>query len=240
MIRSLLVRGMLTGILAGLIVFAFARLVGEPEVDRAIAFETAQDQSKGEAAETPIVTRPTQKGLGLLTGTIVYSIALGGIFGLVFAYAQGRYAITEPRPLAALIALLGWLSIVLIPTLKYPANPPAVGDPATIGIRTAAYFLLIALSLATLTLPFQLNRRLTPHLGTWNAAISASAIYVLLVAILYKLLPVIDEVPKDFPATLLWRFRIASWGMQAVLFATIGLIFGFLTERDQNTHRQEA
>ena len=60
MARSLLVRGMLVGLLAGLLAFAFARWVGEPEVERAIAFETLMDQAKGEAPEPEMVSRQTQ------------------------------------------------------------------------------------------------------------------------------------------------------------------------------------
>src|SRR6202034_1804642 len=90
MTRTLLLRGMLVGLVAGLIVFAFARWIGEPQVDRAIAFETSMDQAKGEAPEPEMVSRKIQSGLGLLTGAVVYSTALGGIFGIVFAFARGR------------------------------------------------------------------------------------------------------------------------------------------------------
>ena len=42
MVGSLLVRGMLVGIIAGLLAFGFARVFGEPPVDHAIAFEEQQ------------------------------------------------------------------------------------------------------------------------------------------------------------------------------------------------------
>src|ERR1700759_2229167 len=144
MTRTLLLRGMLAGFVAGLFVFAFARWIGEPQVDRAIAFETSMDHAKGETPEPEIVSRKIQKSLGLLTGAVVYSTALGGIFGLVFAYGRGRLSLARPRVFAALLAAIGFITIVLVPSLKYPANPPSVGNPETIGVRTGAYFLLIA------------------------------------------------------------------------------------------------
>jgi hypothetical protein len=49
---------MLVGIVAGLLVFAFARLIGEPQVERAIAFETSMDQAKGEALTLPSESVP--------------------------------------------------------------------------------------------------------------------------------------------------------------------------------------
>src|ERR1700722_19702248 len=117
MARTLLLRGMLVGLMAGLVVFAFARLFGEPQVDRAIAFETSMDRAKGEPPEPEMVSRKIQKSFGLLTGVVVYGIALGGIFGLVFAYARGRLSQSEPRVLSALVAGIGFVTIVLTPSL---------------------------------------------------------------------------------------------------------------------------
>jgi predicted cobalt transporter CbtA len=61
------------------------------------------------------------------------------------------------------------------------------------------------------------------------------------VALAYVALPGVDEVAGGFPATLLWRFRLASLGTQAVLWTTMGLLFGALTERSlQERRRQQA
>src|SRR5262245_2836795 len=90
MVRSLLIRGMLAGFVAGLLVFGFASVFGEPLVDRAIAFESAMDEAKAgshasmsmpvEAAEPELVSREIQGTIGLLTGVTVYSTAFGGLF----------------------------------------------------------------------------------------------------------------------------------------------------------------
>ncbi len=89
MTRTLLLRGMLAGFAAGLVIFAFARWTAEPQVDRAIGFEASMDQAKGESPEPEMVSRKIQRGIGLLTGAVVYSSALGGIFGLVFGARWG-------------------------------------------------------------------------------------------------------------------------------------------------------
>jgi predicted cobalt transporter CbtA len=235
MTRTLLLRGMLVGVIAGLFVFAFARWAGEPQVDRAIAFEASMDQAKGEAPEPEMVSRKIQKSIGLLTGSVMFATALGGIFGLVFAYARGRLSLARPRVLAALIASMGFLTIVLVPSLKYPANPPSVGNPETIGVRTGAYFLLITISVMAMVLSVQLKRRLSKTLDGWNAALLSGLLFVVLVGIAAHFLPPIDEVPVGFPATLLWKFRIASWATHAVLWSVLGLLFGWLTERSEST-----
>src|ERR1700733_3020960 len=223
---------MLVGIIAGLFAFAFARWIGEPQVERAIAFETSMDQAKGEAPEPEMVSRKVQKGFGLLTGVVVYGAAIGGIFGLVFAFAQGRIGITHPRALSAFLAGMGFVAIVLVPTLKYPANPPSVGNPETIGVRTAGYFLIIAFSVAAMVLALQLQRRFSIRFGAWNSSLLAAALFLVIMSIVAYVLPVVDEVPAGFPVTLMWRFRVASLGIQAVMWATLGILFGWLTERD--------
>jgi hypothetical protein len=73
MIGTLLFRGMLVGVLARLLTFGFARIFGEPQVDRAIAFEEQMSQARSELPEPELVSRETQAGLGLFTGVIVYS-----------------------------------------------------------------------------------------------------------------------------------------------------------------------
>jgi hypothetical protein len=204
MARSLLVRGMLVGLLAGLLAFAFARWVGEPEVERAIAIETRMDQARGEAPEPEMVSRKVQKSVGLLAGVVVYGTAIGGLFGLAFAFAYGRMGITHPRTLSAVLAAMGFVAIVLIPTLKYPANPPSVGNPETIGVRTAAFFLLVIFSVAAMVLALQVRRGLSIRLGVWNSSLLAGALFLLIMAIVCHAFPVVDEVPAGFPVTLMW------------------------------------
>jgi len=164
MVGALLTRGMLVGILAGMLSFGFLKLVGEPPVDRAIAFETAMDEAidkakadgamaKGmampkEEAEPELVSRTVQSGIGLFTGVAVYNTAFGGLFALVFAFAYRRMGDFDPRTTSALLAISGLVAVYIVPNLKYPANPPSVGDPETIGMRTGLYFAMIAISLA--------------------------------------------------------------------------------------------
>jgi len=237
MTRSLLIRGMVVGILAGLLAFVSAHWLGEPQVDRAIAFETAADQAKGNAPDPEVFTRHIQKTAGLLTGTVTFGAALGGIFGLVFAFSYGRFGPTRPRALSAFLASIGFVAIAFVPSLKYPANPPAVGNPETIGIRTGSFFLMMLISVMTMVLSINLSRYTMRRFGGWNGALLSAAAFILVVSILACFLPAIDEVPSGFPADLLWRFRLAAWLLQAVLWASIGLLFGWLTERDARWSR---
>jgi predicted cobalt transporter CbtA len=223
---------MLVGVVAGLLVFAFARWIGEPQVERAIAFETAADRAKGEAPEPEMVSRRVQKSAGLLTGTVVFGAAVGGLFGLVFAFAYGRIGEMGPRALSAVLAALGYVAVVLVPNLKYPANPPAVGSAETIGVRTGAYFLLIAVSIAAMVFSLQMRRGFAKRFGEWNGSLLAAALFVVVVGVVAHCMPAVDEVPAGFPVTLMWKFRVAALEIQAVLWGTLGLGFGWLTERE--------
>jgi predicted cobalt transporter CbtA len=127
---------------------------------------------------------------------------------------------------------MGFVAIVLIPTLKYPANPPSVGNPDTIGVRTGAFFLLIVFSIAAMVLALQVRRSVSMRLGIWNSSLLASALFLLIMGIVSYALPVVDEVPAGFPVTLMWRFRVAALGIQGIMWATLGIVFGWLTERD--------
>jgi predicted cobalt transporter CbtA len=84
-----------------------------------------------------------------------------------------------------------------------------------------------------MALSLQLGRRLTRRFGVWNSSLLAAFIFVLLTTTFCGFLPTIDEVPPAFPAGLLWKFRLAAWGTQLMLWSTLGLLFGWLTEREQ-------
>jgi hypothetical protein len=135
------------------------------------------------------------------------------------------------------LASIGFVTVAFVLSLKYPANPPAIGNPATIGIRTGAYVLMVAISIAATVLCLQFSSRLTRRFGLWNGSLLVAAIFVVLVSVLARMLAVIDEVPAGFPADVLWNFRLASWGIQVVLWGLLGLLFGWLTERDRRWPR---
>ncbi|MER5211711.1 CbtA family protein [Streptomyces sp. NPDC002838] len=227
-VRTLLVRGMLAGAGAGVLAFVFAFLVGEGPVDAAIAFEEANSHEHG---GEELVSRSAQSTAGLATGVLVFGVAIGGIAALAFCFALGRIGRFGARATAGLTALAGFLLVYLVPILKYPANPPAVGNPDTLDKRTVLFVLMIALSVLLGIAAVLLGRRLAPAWGNWNASIAAGVAFVAAVTVAMVVLPHGDNTPKGFPATDLWEFRLASIGVQAVLWSAFGLLFGFLAER---------
>jgi hypothetical protein len=231
MLRNLLICGLIAGLCGGLLATGFARVVGESSVDRAIAFESAKAKAAGGHEEAPIVSRTLQKSFGLLTAAVVYGLSLGGLFGLAFAVVYGRVGRASPARTSILLAAFAFVTIYLVPFVKYPANPPSVGDPDTIGKRTALYLIMILISLLAAVAAVRLRGLLAERWSASTATLLAGGGYLLVVVVAGWALPPVQEVPKAFPAVTLYQFREASIGMQAVLWTTIGLVFAGTAQR---------
>lgn len=233
MIRSLLVRGMLVGLAAGMLAFPVAYAIGEPPVQAAIDFEqrTAAAPAPGAAAESEVVARGTQRTLGLLTALAVMGVALGGLFALVFAWAYGRIGAIGARATAGALALAAYLTVIVVPFTKYPAAPPATGAPESLGTRTGLFVAMICIAVVAAVAALRIRRELLQRLGSWNATIAASAGFVALIVFAQVILPGVESPPAGFPADVLWDFRVASLAISATLWVAIGLGFGASAER---------
>ena len=227
MVSTYLRRGLAAGLLAGLLAGLFAYLVGEPLLDRAIAFEEA---SAGHEHGEEVFSRQTQK-VGLFFATGLFGTTVGGIFGLVFAFFRGRLAAEGDLRRSLYLTAALFAGAFAIPFLKYPANPPSVGDPSTIGARTAAYFTLLALSLLAVLAAWLAARGLRERgVDATKRRAMVGAGLLAVVAILFLILPPAASA-GGFPAGLLWGFRLSSFGTQLVFWAGLGALFGLLCER---------
>jgi predicted cobalt transporter CbtA len=239
MIAPYLRRGMAAGLLAGLLAGLFAFAFGEPSVEAAIQIEEAAASSHdhGEAAagghshEEEIVSRSTQSGVGLFFTMGLFGVTVGGLFGVAYAFFRGRLASTSEWTRSLSLAGAIFAGVFLIPFLKYPANPPTGGDPATIGDRTTAYLAMVALSLLVVLAAWYVARVLRDR-GT-SAPVRQLAVglgVAVAVGALFFVLPASPD-PGDFPSGLLWNFRLASLGTQVVFWAGLAAAFGLLCER---------
>jgi hypothetical protein len=238
-----LIRGLLAGLIAGLAAFAVAYTVGEPQVNDAIALEEAgtsadaahHDHAADAAPEKDHVTkisRPVQSTWGLLTGTLAIGVAMGGVTALAAAFALGRIGSLKPTQTTALVALLGFVAVGLVPFLKYPATPPAAGSAETIGDRTSLYFGFLALSVVMVIVETifaaSLLRRGT---SVFVATVAPAFGFLVIIGLAAASFPTVNEV-GDFPAAdTLWFFRRASILTTAALWATIGVILTGLIGR---------
>lgn len=221
--RDFLVRGLLAGLFAGLVAFGVGYFLGEPWVNAAIALE---ESAHGGGEE--LIPRSLQSTAGLLTGTMVAGVTLGGLVGVISALALGRLGRLGVRGVSVFLAAVGFVSLSLLPFLAYPPNPPAVGLADTIGTRTALYFILVAISIIAAVTAVLVGRKLANRVGGWYATLAAIAGYLVVTVAAIALLPTYNEVPIGFPATVLYEFRMASLITQLALWGSIAVILGEL------------
>lgn len=252
--KQIIWRGLLAGAVAGVLAFVFARIFVEPRIERAVryeegvgaaheAVEAAAGHAHSHGAEGGGITRAVQMNIGLGLGVLAFSVAIGALFAVVFAVAYGRVGDISARLLSLYVAGGMLLSLYVVPSLKYPASPPALSLDETIRQRTLLYLLLVAVSAALLVGAVYLGRQLVARLGTWNAALAAAGAYVAAVAVVMLALPGISETPgplvddagaivyEGFPADVLYEFRLYSLGTQVVMYATIAVVFAALVSR---------
>ncbi|MFL6090673.1 MAG: CbtA family protein [Aeromicrobium sp.] len=224
-----LVRGLLAGFIAGLAAFGVAHVVGEPSVNAAIAIEESHADHHAHADDDasdhmPVVSRHNQSTWGLLTGTVGVGVALGGIVALASAFAMGRLGRLTPRQSTALVTGIGFVAVALVPFLKYPANPPAVGNPDTISHRTELYFAMLGIAVLAAIAETVFGALLFKR---GNSAYIATVLpivgYIAVIGVTTVLLPSVHEVGA-FPADVLWSFRTASILTNAALWLALGIV----------------
>jgi len=267
MVKALVPRGVGVGALAGLVAFVFARIFAEPLIQAAIDYEGSRDEARDAIAraagqpvappEAEVFSRAVQANAGVGVGMILFGVGMGALFAVVYCLALGRTGRVGPRQLSLLVALGGFVTLYLVPFLKYPANPPAVGNPDTIGERSGLYLVMVVGSVLAALLALWVGRRLSGRLGTWNAALAGLLCFAVLVGLLMAVLPSLGqlrlnveqygslptETPRPlrdpsgaivlpgFDADLLYQFRLYSVCAQALLWGVLGVAFAPLAER---------
>lgn len=234
-VLPLLRRGLAAGGLAGLVSGLFSLLLAEPLMDRAIRLEEERSAHEhaghggadhAHAAEE-LFSRGTQHA-GLVVTAVIVGLALGVFFALVYALAHRQDPLRHrPWERALTLAGAGFLALSLLPGLRYPANPPGVGDAGTVTDRQFMWLGALAVGVLGLLLAWQLHRRLA-RAGRSSAVcqLAAAAAVVATLGLMFLLPGNPDPVPV--PAPLLWDFRVLSLASHVLLWAALGVTFGAL------------
>lgn len=221
--------GAVSGLVAGLALGLFHLFLTEPVIDAAIALEEA---AATEEAGEPVVSRQAQRW-GLVAGSAAYGTVVGSLFGLAYPFLAGRQGSARRALLAAGAA---YWSFFLLPFLKYPANPPGVGQAETIAQRQTLYLALILLSLLAAGLAWAAFRRLRRQRPPLPSLAAALGPYALVAAALLWLMPANPD-PLPVPPGLLVGFRLLSAMGQGLLWLSLALVFGHLVQTDHQYRR---
>jgi hypothetical protein len=216
-------RGIAAGLLAGLLAGLVGLVVGEPALQRAIDLEPAA------ATASPLFSRDQQRA-GLVVGSGLMGIGVGAVFGVSGAWAVGRIrgdAWVRSLKLggAAVVAM------VLLPIVKYPAAPPGVGDPQTVGLRTTLFLGVGVLGLLLALIGWAAARQLaaTGLSRPARSTLVGAGLLLAATAVLFAAPSLPVTVPDRVPAPLLWSFRLGSLATQVTLYGGTAVVFGLLS-----------
>ncbi|NYI45842.1 tetrahydromethanopterin S-methyltransferase subunit F [Nocardioides aromaticivorans] len=224
--------GALAGAVAGGLGAAAMYWLVEPSIRAAIAIEeagTAHEHGAGASHDhgtEALVSRSEQVVAGLVT-VLVVGVLIGIAFALAHRFLAPRLPGRTPVATTMVLAGLGFLTFTLAPAMVVPANPPAVGDPATVDLRTATYLGTIVCAVALTALVAGVAR--AGALAPGTRAVAAAALGVVGTVVLVAVLPhAADPVPANVPADLIWRFRVASLAQIGLMWLAMGATCAWL------------
>ncbi|MEX0854788.1 MAG: CbtA family protein [Nitrosopumilaceae archaeon] len=223
---------LVSGCFAGMIHGLANSVIVEPYLDQAIGIENQNLFASGEEKDTPDFWveynsyRSWQKGGQVLAGAIL-GTSMGALFGLVYAYS--RNALPAGNDLKKTFTLAGimWLTIFFIPFLKYPANPPTVGDPETVVLRAVLYLIFIAISGFGVVGFYKLYKKLES-----GKKIVVFIGYAVFISIVFALMPPNpDEITA--PMDLVNGFRTMSVIAVSIFWISLAFILGVFWHKFQ-------
>jgi predicted cobalt transporter CbtA len=219
---------LLSGAIAGTILALVNLGIVEPFIEQAIALENERAAANGEMIN-PIEFssyRIWQRGGEIAAGTVL-GLSIGALFGIVFAYARDSLPGSSNKKKALILAGVMWLVLFIVPAIKYPGNPPAVGNPDTLSYRQSLYITYLAISgFSALGLAL-LHRKLgNMHIKK----VMIPAIYVAIMIIAYLAMPPNpDQITA--PMDLVIGFRLASGFTMSIFWGLLGIILGAFLEK---------
>jgi len=227
-----LISGAFAGFIHGTVNFAIV----EPYLDQAIGIENQNLFASGEEEDNPEFWveyegyRTWQKSGQIIAGVIL-GVSVGSLYGIVFALSRNSLPGNSVMKKAVLLSGIMWLTLYIIPFLKYPANPPTVGDGDTVVLRAILYLSFIAISgfgaiaFYRLSKKFQNKKKIIALIG-----------YVVFISAVFFTMP--DNPDKiTAPMNLVNEFRVMSVLGVTSFWVSIGLILGFFWNRFES-HRE--
>jgi hypothetical protein len=221
---------LVSGFVAGVIHGTVNLVIVEPYLDEAIEIENQNLFATGLAEDTPQFWaeyssyRDWQKS-GQLLASGILGMSMGALFGIVFAYSRNSLPKGHTVKKTFVLAAIMWLTIFIIPFLKYPANPPTVGDVDTVVLRSILYLSFIAISGFSAVGFFILYKKLQNKKK--GLAFVGYAVFITTVFFIMPVNP--DEVKA--PMDLVNGFRAMSVIAVTTFWIAEAIIFGMLWQK---------
>lgn len=220
-------RGLSAGAVGGLLAGAFGFLLAEPVMDRAVDLEAARAAAAGErTVET--FSRHTQH-IGFLVATLAVGLALGVLYSVTHTMLH-REPPADPWGSAIRLGAAGFFGFTLVPFLRYPSNPPGVGDAATIDSRAHLWTVTLVIGLVGACFAALVARGLAER-GARASTRQLAVLGVLVATVALTFVLPDNTDPIEAPVHLIWDFRLLSLATTALLWGGLAATFGLLGER---------
>ena len=249
---------LIMGVIVGLLVAAYMNVFNVPVMEWAIALEGCDIDRAGCAEqlaaaedEAPLplsfLTSLGGQRVGMSVGLAVIGILYAAIFTGLYHLMRNAAPGWSPWSWAAVAALLGFWGVSLYTQIKFPLNPPGIGDEGTLLARQGFQFLFIAVSTISVALVIYgaglINRSSTGS-GRWLRYVGIGLAYAVVALLLAFAIPSVrDAAPDWLPPELTIMFRTFTaaghfllW--MGIAFATVG--YRRYRERDVHAYPQSA
>lgn len=216
---------LVSGAIAGTILGLINQILVEPYIDQAIAIEVQNTVASGESVDVDelVQYRLWQKGGEIVAGTIL-GTSISALFGIVYIYSRDSLPGSNNKKKGLILAGIMFFVIFLIPALKYPASPPAVGDPETIEYRETLYTTMLVIS-GFAALGVAILYRSLGQTRRESRKIIVPTVYAVIIALAFVVLPANpDEI--TISSNLLMNFRIVSAITMCIFWGILGILLG--------------
>ena len=158
---------------------------------------------------------------------------MGSLFGIVFALSKNSLPGKNDISKAVILSGIMWLALYLIPFLKYPANPPTVGDAETVVLRMMLYVTFIIISGVAVVGFYKLSKKLNS-----NKKYLALVGYAGFMMLLFVVMP---DNPDEItaPMNLVNEFRFVSVLGVSSFWVCVGIILGLFWNKFDKNQRLE-
>ena len=240
---SVLPVSLVMGVVVGLLVGAYFNVFNVPVMEWAISLEEAAAAAEAPAGEPEdgggIAVSLGVQRVGMAAGLAV----LGVLFGAVFTGLYHLVRLASPGwnmwAWSSIAGFLGFWAISLFAQLKYPLNPPGIGEGTSLLARQGFQFLFIAVSiLAVVGVCFAVRKvvQSQPHgVGRWLGLSGIAVAYAVVAIAAFLLIPGNpDAIPEWVPEGLVIMFRSFSIIGHFLLWMGIALgVAGYIRYKEK-------
>ncbi|MYC07646.1 MAG: CbtA family protein [Chloroflexi bacterium] len=235
-----IIRAVLVGIVAGLIVGVYHNIFTVPIIEQAIVLEeeraAAALPAGAQAEEEPPLVSLGMQRVGMALGTAI----LGGVFGLLFAGAYGMLRWSLPNSnaiaMAVVAGLIGFWALSFLVSVKFPFVPPGVGSEDTLLSRQALhllFYIMSALGVAGVIMALnEINNSAQSQAARQGFYALTGLVYAAFLVLIFWLVPGNPD-PVPVPPALFLDFNNVTLIGHLLTWLLMAASFAYLLKKDQ-------